>query len=214
MIRNEGLWAQPVSNNLAEVTIFDEQDYYDKPLAKRGTLVLRYVDANDDGIVDGSNPPVRATTLTAWALDEVRNTWVELPGTGADPASKTYTAYFDMPGVYAMLGAQDLSISRNFKAYPVPFRPNGPQAGSGQGQTGTEADGITFENAPQEGDIEIFTLDGRLVRKLGIPNNLAWPYRVKWDVLTASGGKAASGVYLWRVNSGASVMTGKLMVIW
>ena len=214
IIHNEGLWAQPVSNNLMEVAIFDEQDYYGKPLAKRGVLAMRYNDANGDGLVDGSNPPVRVNTLTAWALDEPRSTWVELPGTNADPASQTVTAYFDAPGVYAILGAQDLSISRNFKAYPVPFRPNGPQAGAGAGQTGTESDGITFKNAPQGGNIEIYTLDGRLVRKLDIPGDLAMPYSVKWDVRTASGNKAASGVYIWRVKSETSVLTGKLMVIW
>ena len=214
IVHNDGLWAQPAATSVMEVAIFDEQDYYTKPLTKRGALVMHYSDANNDGLVDGSNPPVRVNTLTAWGLDETRNTWVELPGTGADPASQTVTAYFDSPGVYAMLGAQDLSISRNFKAYPVPFRPNGPQAGVGPGQTGTEAAGITFENAPQGGIIEIYTLDGRLVRKLDIPAELPMPYSVKWDVRTASGNKTASGVYIWRVKSDTNALTGKLMVIW
>jgi hypothetical protein len=214
IVHNDGLWAQPGPNNLMEVTVFDEQGYYTKPLAKRGALAMRYNDANGDGIVDGSNPPVRVNTLTAWGLDETRNTWVELPGTNADRASQTVTAYFEAPGVYAMLGAQDLSISRNFKAYPVPFRPNGPQAGSGPGQTGTETDGITFENAPQGGNIEIYTLDGRLVRKIDIPGDLPMPYSVKWDVRTAAGTKTASGVYIWRVKSETDALTGKLMVIW
>ncbi len=213
-VRNEGSWAQPAPDNLAEVAIFDEQDYYTRPLANKGTLVMRYNDANKDGIVDGSNPPVRVNTLTAWGLDETMNSWVELTAHGSDPASQTLTVYFDKPGIYAMLGTQDLSISRNFKAYPVPFRPNGPNAGNGAGQTGTEAEGITFENAPQAGTIEIYTLDGRLVDKLDIPDPLPWPYRVKWNVTTKSGGKAASGVYIWRVKSDTSVMTGKLMVIW
>ncbi len=215
-VRSEGNWSQPAPNNLSEVVIFDEQDYYTRPLANKGTLAMRYSDANNDGLVDGSNPPVRVNTLSAWGLDETRNAWVELPGMGSDLASHTLTVYFDRPGVYAMLGAQDLSISRNFKAFPVPFRPNGPSAGNGAGQTGTEAEGITFYNAPQAGTIEIYTLDGRLVRRLDIPNDLTLGngYSVKWDVRTASGGRAASGVYIWRVKSDNSVMTGKLMVIW
>jgi len=214
LVHNEGGWAQPAYNNMAEVAIFDEQGYYTQPLAHRGTLVMRYRDADSDGLVDGSNPPVRVNTLTAWGLDEGRNSWVELPGTGPDRVSQTITAYFDSPGVYAMLGAQDLSISRYFKAYPVPFRPNGPQAGIGQGQTGSESAGITFENVPQSGTIEIYTLDGRLVRKLDIPSALPAPYIVKWDVRTNSGSKAASGVYIWRLKSDNDVLTGKLMVIW
>ena len=214
IVGNEGRWAQPASNNLAEIAIFDEQDYYRKPFSKKGLLTMRYADLNNDGLVDGSNPPVRANTLTAWGLDESRDAWIELPGANVDQGARTVTAYFEMPGVYSLLGARDLSISRNFKAYPVPFRPNGPQAGAGAGQTGTEAAGITFENAPQSGEISIYTLDGRLVRKLSIPDSLAWPYRVQWDVRTSGGDRAASGVYIWRVNSGTSALTGKLMVIW
>ncbi|HAF95246.1 MAG: hypothetical protein A2021_02290 [Elusimicrobia bacterium GWF2_52_66] len=214
IVHNDGSWSQVYSSNLAEMAIFDEQDFYTRPLAKKGTLTMAYKDENNDGILDGSSPPVRVNTLSAWGLDQTHNTWVELPWVNSDPSSKMFTGYFDMPGVYAMIGAQDLNISRNFKAYPVPFRPNGPQAGSGLGQTGTEAEGITFENAPQAGNIEIYTLDGRLVRKLGIPDNITWPYRVNWDVKTAAGGRAASGVYIWRVVSGSNAKTGKLMVIW
>jgi hypothetical protein len=95
----------------------------------------------------------------------------------------------------------------------VPFRPNVPQAGAGQGQTGAEAGGITFDNVPQAGSITIYTLDGRLVKKINIPDNL-FIQTVSWDVRTDSGEKAASGVYIWRVVSGSNVKTGKLMVIW
>jgi hypothetical protein len=214
IVHNEGGWAQPAANNLAEIAVFDEQDYYTRNLANRGTLAMRYSDADNDGLVDGSNPPVRINTLSAWGLDETRNSWVELPERGSDPASHTLTVYFDRPGVFAMLGSQDLSISRNFKAYPVPFRPNGPNAGNGAGQTGTEAVGITFENAPQAGDIEIYTLDGRLVDTLDLSGNTAMPFAVTWHATTKSGGKVASGVYIWRVKTDTSVKTGKLMVIW
>jgi hypothetical protein len=117
-----------------------------------------------------------------------------------------------MPGVYAVIGAIDDSV-RDVFAFPVPFRPNGPQAGTGQGQTGTEAAGITFTNVPQSGRIEIYTLDGRLVTKIAIPAGLIMP-EVKWDVRTAGGERAASGVYIWRVVAGGNAKTGKLMVIW
>jgi hypothetical protein len=214
IVRNEGAWAQPAANSLAEVAIFNEQDYYTAPLANRGSLVMRYSDANNDGIVDGSNPPVRVNTLTAWGLDETRSSWFELSGSKSDPASQMLTVYFDRPGIYTMLGAQDLSISRDFKAYPVPFRPNGPKAGSGPGQTGTEAEGITFWNAPQAGVIEIYTLDGRLVDTIDLSDNTAAPFSVKWRATTKSGGRVASGVYIWRVKTETSALTGKLMVIW
>jgi hypothetical protein len=212
IVRNDGEWSRLFPNHLAEMSIFDEQGLYAEPLANKGVMTLRYRDANGDGILDGSNPPVRVDTLNAWTLDQTRNMWVRLPDAGADAAGKSITVYFGMPGVYAILGALDDAV-RNVFAFPVPFRPNGPQAGTGQGQTGTEAGGITFTSVPQVGRIEIYTLDGRLVRKLTIPENLIIP-ELRWDVRTSGGDKAASGVYLWRAISGTNVKTGKLMVIW
>ena len=214
MVYNEGAWSQLFPNNLSEMSIFDEQDFYSKTLANRGTMSIRYRDDNNDGILDGSNPMVRVDSLNTWGLDEVLNSWVQLPGAGVDENSKMIVSYLDKSGVYALLGSLVQSIPSTFKAFPVPFRPNGPQAGAGIGQTGTEAGGITFEGVPQTGNIEIYTLDGRLVKKLPIPNNLIWPYQVIWNVKTASGDRAASGVYIWRVVSGGNAKTGKLMVIW
>jgi hypothetical protein len=209
---NEGDRARLFPDHLTEFVVFDEQDFYRKPLANRGLMTLRYKDDDGDGNIDGSYPPVRADTLNAWTLDEESRMWVALPTAGADKVSRTLSLHFGLPGVYALIGQLDTAVNNVF-AYPVPFRPNGPKAGSGAGQTGTEADGITFTNVPQQGDIEIYTLDGRLVRKLGIPDNLMIP-KLKWDVRTAGGDKAASGTYIWRIVSGENSRTGKLMVIW
>lgn len=212
IVHNDGAWSQLFPNTLAEMSIFDEQAVLTEPLAEKGMMTMRYSDANGDGILDGSNPPVRVETLNAWTLDENRNMWVRLPEAGANASDRTISVFFGAPGVYAILGAVDDTV-RNVYAFPVPFRPYGPKAGNGQGQTGTESGGITFTSVPQVGTIEIYTLDGRLARKMEIPSNLILP-EVKWDVRTSGGEKAASGVYIWRVVSGSNVKTGKLMVIW
>lgn len=212
MVYNGGEWSTLFSDHLTEFAVFDEQDFYRKPLANRGLMTMRYKDDDGDGNIDGSYPPVRADTLNAWTLDEESRMWVAIPSAGVDKVSRTLSMYFGLPGVYALIGQLDTAVSNVF-AYPVPFRPNGPSAGSGAGRTGTESDGITFTNVPQKGDIEIYTLDGRLVRKLPIPENLMLP-KLKWDVRTASGDKVASGTYIWRVVSGVNSRTGKLMVIW
>lgn len=210
--RNEGGWARLFPDNISEMSLFDEQGVWDKPFAEAGALSMRYKDDNNDGILDGSNPPVRVDTIKAWALDEALAMWAKLPASASDRASKSITVPFLSPGVYALLGMVDESVKDTY-AFPVPFRPGGARAGSGAGQSGAEADGITFTNIPQTGAIEIYTVDGRLVRKLPVPAGLIIP-KLKWDVRTAGGERAASGVYLWRVVSGSNSKTGKLMVIW
>ncbi len=100
----------------------------------------------------------------------------------------------------------------------MPFRPNGPNAGKGIGKTGTEVDGINFYDVPNVGNIEIYTIDGRLVKKIDIASNLVLSLlggvpEVNWNVKNKSGQKVASGVYIWRVVSEGNSKTGKLMVI-
>jgi hypothetical protein len=209
---NEGARALPLAGNITEMCLFDEQDFMEQPFNSPGMLSLSYRDSNGDGVLDGSNPPVRTDTVRIWELDRKLDMWVKLHASAVDGASGVITVPFMTPGVYALLGTLDESV-KNTYAFPVPFRPNGPQAGPGAGQTGVASEGITFVNVPQTGNIEIYTLDGGLVRKLGIPDNLVIP-KVNWDVKNSAGEKAASGVYIWRVVSGSNVKSGKLMVIW
>lgn len=212
IIYNEGEWATPLPGNLTETNIFDEQSLFDKPFSSPGYLSLSYQDADGDGILDGSNPPVRAEASAIWSLDTQREMWVKVPSYATDTQARTLTVPLYSPGVYALLGTVDESV-KNVYAFPVPFRPNGPKAGIGAGKTGTAAGGITFTNLPQRGNIEIYTLDGILVRKISIPDNLALA-QLAWDVRNDSGDKVRSDVYIWRVVSGSNVKTGKLMIIW
>lgn len=209
---NEGITARLSQGHIAEVSIFDEQGAWASPLEKSGTISMRYSDADGDGLVDGVSPPVRIDAIRPWVLDQNAEMWTKLSGGSIDRGAGMITMPLGVPGVYALLGMLDESVKDTY-AFPVPFRPNGPNAGSGAGQTGLEAEGVTFTNIPQRGQIEIYTLDGRLVRKLFIPAGLVIP-KLKWDVRTSGGDRAASGVYLWRVVSGDNSKTGKLMVIW
>jgi len=212
MERNEGGWGSLFPDNIAEMALFDEQDMWEKPFVQSGYLSMSYRDDDNDGIMDGSTPPVRAASVKPWGLDEALAMWAKLPASSLNSSARLITVPLLSPGVYALLGTVDESVKDTY-AFPVPFRPGGPEAGAGSGQTGTEAEGITFANVPQVGRIEIYTLDGGLVRKIPIPAGLTIP-KLKWDVRTAGGGRAASGVYIWRVVSGDNSKTGKLMVIW
>ncbi|HCC49235.1 MAG TPA: hypothetical protein DEQ38_14130 [Elusimicrobia bacterium] len=207
---SEGPWSQLWSNNLKELHVVDDEVRWEGGFHNGGMLSMSYRDDDNDGNMDGTNPPVRVDTLQNWVLDPSDDTWVRMPNVGG--GGKRISSQFTMPGVYAIMGSISEAV-RNVIAYPVPFRPNGPEAGPGAGQTGTEGGGITFKDLPQRGNIEIYTIDGRLVRKLPIPAGLVIP-KLAWDVKNDSGQKVASGVYIWRVSSGSNSKTGKLMVIW
>ena len=211
METNEGAWSRLYSGNISEMVVFDEQSFWTESFSSDGLLAMSYDDVDNDGILDGSNPPVRVNTLQAWALDDERSMWVKMPSANLDTGLKKIMVPCSSPGVYVLLGQVEDSV-KDVYAYPVPFRPNGPNAGIGAGKTGTEAMGIIFTNVPDVGNIEIYTIDGRLVKKIAIPSNLN-PAILTWDVKNENGTKAASGVYIWRVVSGDNSKTGKLMVI-
>lgn len=209
---NQGAAGQVLPANTWEVAALDAAGVRALGLSAPATLSLAYADADGDGIVDGTSPPVRARTLSVWLLDEERGMWVKTPGSAVDLAARRVTASIGRLGVYALIGAPDGSVSDAY-AFPVPYRPYGPRAGGGPGQTGTEASGITFTNLPSEGSISIYDVAGTLVRKLAIPSNLA-PAALSWDGRNESGQSVASGVYLWRIASGSNAKRGRLAIIW
>lgn len=211
MRANKGELAQASPSHVWELHFMDESGLHDGSLGSAGRISFRFLDANGDGLVDGTNPPVRAKTMSLWSLDEAQGVWVKVPGAAVDVAGRQVSAPLGHLSVYALIGGADASVDEVY-AYPVPFRPRGPEAGSGAGQTGTESGGITFTNLPGEGRIEIYTLDGRRVRALDIPANLN-PAKLGWDARNESGQPVAGGVYIWRIVSGANSKTGRLMVI-
>ncbi|MBI4656930.1 MAG: T9SS type A sorting domain-containing protein [Elusimicrobia bacterium] len=205
----KGNLAYPLIFN--ELYFMDEENFYKGDFKHKGEISFKVQDANGDGNVDGTNPPVRFSTLRGYVLDEDTSMWLKTFNNELN-ANQTYIKFaFTRPSIYAVIGQID-DIVKDVFAYPVPFRPNGPNAGNSAGQTGTEAEGITFANIPQTGSIEIYTIDGRLVRKIEIPLNLVVS-KIKWDVKNASGEKAVSGVYIWRIISNGNSKTGKLVII-
>ncbi len=205
MRANNGPLASARPNDVWELQFLDETGFFGGALATAGEIRLTYLDADGDGVVDGTNPPLRVKTMNLWMLDENMELWVKVPNSSIDGAARTVAAPLRHLSVYALIGGADTAVADVY-AFPVPFRPHGPNAGTGAGQTGSEAAGITFTNLPSEGVIEIYTVDGRRVKRLDIPANLA-PARLSWDA------KVASGVYVWRVVSGGNSKTGRLMVI-
>ena len=110
------------------------------------------------------------------------------------------------------MGSADSDASNVF-VFPVPWRPHGRDAGNGPGQTGTEAPASPSTICLPNARSRFTRVTGSLVRELH-HSDLAGPVgQEKWDGNTSSGEHAASGVYLWRVESSADSKNGKLMVI-
>jgi len=199
-----GAYQTPLA--LQEVAAYNEQGL-PMTLAKSVTFSVSY---SGGALFTGSGAPIRPQSLSFWNLDSAHALWVKMPDSrpnGADVIGAV--ARFS---VYALMGSADPDASQVY-VFPLPWRPHGPNAGSGPGQTGTEAEGITFSNLPSECDITIFTVSGAQVRKLHHSDLTGLVAQERWDGNTSGGQHTASGVYLWRVESSSDSKNGKLMLI-
>ncbi|MBI3291472.1 MAG: hypothetical protein HYZ73_01495 [Elusimicrobia bacterium] len=86
-------------------------------------------------------------------------------------------------------------------AFPVPFQP----ARDPRHRT------ITFANVPRNSTIQIFTVAGDLVRKLGSVDPAT--DQIVWDVTDNAGMPVASDVYLYVAEEGGRRKTGKLIIL-
>ncbi len=201
---------KPLDDRLWEILVLgpDGQEYRGT-LRTPATLTLPYTDDDNDGVVDGTRPPVHAARLSLWWLDETHSLWVKLPDAAVDRDRKTVSAPIRHFSVFTVMGAPSFYVGDSF-AFPVPWRPSGPDAGAGAGQTGTAAGGITFSNLPSAAAIRIYTLSGDLVREIDHSNGLP---QEAWDVRNADGEELATGTYIYVIESAGARKTGKLAVI-
>ncbi len=196
--------------SIQEISAYNAQGDRMGPLSKPAQVTISYG--------GGLNAPsaagrvVRSQTLSIWALDEKHKLWVKIPASQNALGFHTVTAPITSFTTFALMGSADGSASDSY-AFPVPWRPHGPKAGSDSNQTGTEAGGITFNTLPSECTIKIYTLSGELARTLHHSDLGGTMQQEVWDVKTQTGDPVASGVYLWRVESSVDSKNGKLMVI-
>lgn len=178
------------------------------PFQKPGTLTLPYKDDNNDDLLDGAVTPVRVKTLSIWWLDEDHSLWVRIPTSVVNTSSKTVTAKVGHLSVFAVMGTADYDPSAAF-AFPVPWRPAGPKAGVGAGNTGNLSEGITFTNMPDIATIRIYTLTGSLVREI---RHTSGPTEI-FDVKSDAGEPLTTGTYVYVIESNGNKKTGKIAVI-
>ena len=167
------------SNTGAPVSAFDA------PL----TITIPYPDADNDGVVDGTN--IREDKLSLFWLNEALSKWEKVLQTTPDAAQNTLSAYVVHFSIYALLS----TTASNFdtvRVYPVPWTP-----GSGDKYDSPPLNcgpGIQIDNLTSEAKISIFDLQGERVRKLSVASGDGGCKA--WDGRNEAGRNAASGVYL------------------
>jgi hypothetical protein len=86
-----------------------------------------------------------------------------------------------------------------FQNYPNPFNPTTR---------------IDYE-IPSSGDVDIkiFNINGELIKVFTRSNQPSGRYSVNWDGRNSNNQPVASGIYLYRVSFGNSVLTRKMLLI-
>jgi hypothetical protein len=195
-LQASGGFAQPI--DIQEFNAYDENGAihsgnFNSPVQ----LTMTYDDANNDGIVDRTSPPVKAEALSIHWLDPETGLWMRVPASSVDRAAKTVTANVRHFSVYGIIGAPSTDLS-NAYAYPVPFKPS-------EGDTH-----ITFTGLGSMAHIKVFTLDGKVVAELDESDGDG---QLQWPVTNSSGEPLASDVYFYMITSGPEKKTGKLVVV-
>ena len=207
---NGGAYQSPVT--IQELNAYTLSGSWINALGKSGTMTVSFSMNSNNTVVANFPVSIRAESLSLWVLDESHHLWVKLPDSQINTSGSQVIATVSQLGVYALMGSA-VGDAQNVYVFPTPWRPHGPNAGSGPGQTGTESDGMTFNNLPSECTIRIYTLAGGLVRDIHHSDLNGTLAQEKWDGNTVNGDHAASGVYLWRVFSANDAKNGKLMII-
>ena len=86
---------------------------------------------------------------------------------------------------------------------------------TGKGEEEERNRRIWFINLPDTAEINIYTLDGDLVRKIlhPDPHLTTYPSIVGWDLISRNQQAVVSGIYIWRVDSRLGRQIGKLVII-
>jgi len=198
----------PLENTIREFIAYDsDNNRYRDDFSNDVTIVMPYSDYNDDGFVDDTSPQVREESLKIWRLDEEFGQWIELKDSEVDKREKTVSgkvsSFNTNHSIYIIMGRAETALDDAY-CYPNPFKPN-----SGLGHTN-----ITFCNlSPSpEPTIKIFTITGRLVKKLTSDSNERDRIRI-WNVKNDGGKEVSSGLYIYLLDNGVEKKTGKLVII-
>ncbi len=168
------------------------------------TIRMTYPDADNDGRID--TDLIRESTAWIYYLDPSAGKWTPVAAVTRDAAANLLTAVVPHFSVYSVRAAggtyPDISA---LKAYPNPcYFHSAPL--------------LTIEGIPADAagvSVYIYNEAGELVRTLTRGAGIDGLNVASWDGKDSSGGKAASGLYIYLVRtSNYGKGTGKVFTIW
>ncbi|MBU1345200.1 MAG: PKD domain-containing protein, partial [Proteobacteria bacterium] len=187
-----------LGQTVVELVAYDSGGNLITNFASDVLLVLYYLDVDQDGIVDDSNPPIDELTLKICKLENGQ--WVEMSGSIVDIYANAVSVALTHFSIYILMGQSVIAPNvNNVLVYPNPFKP-------GKGDAA-----LKFLNLTPDATIRIYNVAGELVRiKENITTGAAC-----WDGKNDHGKPVASGGYFYIItdNEGRK-KTGKIAVIW
>lgn len=196
-VLNAGLTVIPtgftlVPNSIIEIVPIVGGSPFTQTLGSSASISMPYSDANGDGIIDNTNPPLATSAIKVYTLNTTVNRWELLPSF-IDPATRRVTVFTPHFSVFAMFAPLTIGTALSqVRVYPIPWRPGSLSR--------FDALGITFDRLPVSGNIRILNLAGERIRELSFDGTASGS--VTWNGLTDGGLRTASGVYFARITSG------------
>lgn len=194
---NPSLASRPIGN-LAQV--LESRDVFldsgQKNLSKESEITIPYNDANNDGVVDGTN--IKADDLQVWYFNEATKLWKKEDHFTIDKTRKVATVLASHFSTFALVSSLGADLS-NIKVYPSPIKVHdGHDRATFAGLTGKDV------------KLRIFNVAGEIVFE---KEHISTP-TYDWLLVNNSGRAAAGGVYIYALtdNTGGKA-TGKFGVI-
>ncbi|MDI6791475.1 MAG: Ig-like domain-containing protein, partial [bacterium] len=193
------------SGGLMEINLYDAWDQPVDNLSSAITIILSYPDGDQDGYVDGTQPPLNELTLKIYRLDETAQEWTPVPGSVVDPVKNTVSVDITHTSVYRWWGTATPVNLSNPIVYPNPFK----ASKHNEINFGSKAEPAKMLSVNTT--IEIYTLSGELVQTIkegedADPNNGQAIWKVSDDI--------SAGLYFYIItNPSGDKVTGKLAII-
>lgn len=190
-------YLHPLDLTVSEINAYGIDDIrFTGNFAAPVTVIIKYDDENNDGVVDGTSPAVLARGLMMYRLDEVNGLWVKVPGSTVHLSENEHYVSADVNhfSVYMLMATAAGNLADAY-VFPNPFVPS-------KGHTQ-----ITFTNLSSGCKIKIFTLTGDLAK------TLTGDGQVTWNAKNEQGEDLASGLYYFVIESSSDVKKGKLVIV-